>query len=311
MLSGVLCDRAASGVHSSQDLLNHDKQQNSNNPFQNNSPPKSPNSPPKTKTKKIIRKVRRVSKKSKDTAPPFSEKSSTVSEAKTTETNSSSQKREKLPSRDSLHSLLSQNKQSSSANNSSNLHSHRSKTLSAESSNSQHFATGHLHGVSNSQIGKSNSSLDNLVKTTSREGEATGSTKRVTKVIKKKKIIRKVKKKENSSTENSMPTQQQQHQQQQQQHQQQQQPQVQQQLQQETLIQPQPVGQQPRESKGQENEVEALDPFVKEVLNSRAIPKSVKQKIREECWSLFNDPKTPRGVKQCILDNMVAKARQE
>jgi len=131
------------------------------------------------------------------------------------------------------------------------------------------------------------------VKTTSREGEA-GSTKRVTKVIKKKKIIRKVKKKENSSTENSMPTQQQ-HQQQQQQ-QQQQQPQVQQQLQQETLIQPQPVGQQPRESKGQENEVEALDPFVKEVLNSRAIPKSVKQKIREECWSLFNDPKTPRAV---------------
>jgi hypothetical protein len=77
------------------------------------------------------------------------------------------------------------------------------------------------------------------------------------------------------------------------------------------LIQPQPVGQQPRESKGAENEVEALDPFVKEVLNSRAIPKSVKQKIREECWSLFNDPKTPRGVKQCILDNMVAKARQE
>jgi hypothetical protein len=50
---------------------------------------------------------------------------------------------------------------------------------------------------------------------------------------------------------------------------------------------------------------------MKEILSSRAIPKSVKQKIKEECWSLFNDPKTPRGVKQCILDNMVAKARQE
>ena len=87
--------------------------------------------------------------------------------------------------------------------------------------------------------------------------------------------------------------------------------QPQQSQQQSEMIQPQSVGQQPRESKGAENEVEALDPFVKEVLNSRAIPKSVKQKIREECWSLFNDPKTPRGVKQCILDNMVAKARQE
>jgi outer membrane biosynthesis protein TonB len=127
------------------------------------------------------------------------------------------------------------------------------------------------------------------------------SPRRTTKIIKKKKIIRKVpKKKEPTVTQESV-----------------QEPTT-------TPIQPTPVPAatqpkeqpvpitQPRESKGGEQEAEAaIDPFMKEILSSRAIPKSVKKKIKEECWSLFNDPKTPRGVKQCILDNMVAKARQE
>ena len=50
-----------------------------------------------------------------------------------------------------------------------------------------------------------------------------------------------------------------------------------------------------------------VDPFVAEVLGSGNIPEGVKQKIREECWSLFNDAKTPRGVKQCILNTMLSK----
>merc|ERR1712019_120715 len=52
--------------------------------------------------------------------------------------------------------------------------------------------------------------------------------------------------------------------------------------------------------------VEELDPFVKEILSSDSVPKAVKTKIREECWSLFNDPRTPKGVKQCILNTMLS-----
>ena len=54
-----------------------------------------------------------------------------------------------------------------------------------------------------------------------------------------------------------------------------------------------------------------VDPFVAEVLGSGNIPEGVKQKIREECWSLFNDPKTPKGVKQCILNTMMTKSQSE
>jgi len=53
--------------------------------------------------------------------------------------------------------------------------------------------------------------------------------------------------------------------------------------------------------------MQSVDPFVAEVLGSGNIPEGVKQKIREECWSLFNDAKTPRGVKQCILNTMLSK----
>merc|ERR1712176_1588966 len=53
--------------------------------------------------------------------------------------------------------------------------------------------------------------------------------------------------------------------------------------------------------------VEELDPFVKEILSSDSVPKAVKTKIREECWSLFNDPRTPKGVKQCILNTICRK----
>lgn len=56
---------------------------------------------------------------------------------------------------------------------------------------------------------------------------------------------------------------------------------------------------------------DSLDPFVSEILASKQVPVAVKQKIREECWSLFNDPKTPKGVKQCILNTMMAKSQTE
>jgi hypothetical protein len=59
------------------------------------------------------------------------------------------------------------------------------------------------------------------------------------------------------------------------------------------------------------NKVEELDPFVKEILNSDTVPKAVKNKIKEECWSLFNDPRTPKGVKQCILNTMLTKTHSE
>lgn len=54
-----------------------------------------------------------------------------------------------------------------------------------------------------------------------------------------------------------------------------------------------------------------LDPFVEDILNNKTVPLAVKQKIREECWSLFNDPKTPKGVKQCILNTMMTKSQTE
>jgi len=54
-----------------------------------------------------------------------------------------------------------------------------------------------------------------------------------------------------------------------------------------------------------------LDPFVEDILANRTVPLAVKQKIREECWSLFNDPKTPKGVKQCILNTMMTKSHNE
>jgi len=57
--------------------------------------------------------------------------------------------------------------------------------------------------------------------------------------------------------------------------------------------------------------VEELDPFVKEILSSDSVPKAVKTKIREECWSLFNDPRTPKGVKQCILNTMLSKTQSD
>lgn len=56
---------------------------------------------------------------------------------------------------------------------------------------------------------------------------------------------------------------------------------------------------------------EVVDPFVKEVLTSKNVPEPVKQKIRIECWSLFNDPRTPKGVKQCILATMLSKVQNE
>lgn len=56
---------------------------------------------------------------------------------------------------------------------------------------------------------------------------------------------------------------------------------------------------------------EELDPFVEEILNSDSVPKAVKNKIKEECWSLFNDPRTPKGVKQCILNTMLTKTHSE
>lgn len=59
------------------------------------------------------------------------------------------------------------------------------------------------------------------------------------------------------------------------------------------------------------NKMEELDPFVKEILNSDTVPKAVKNKIKEECWSLFNDPRTPKGVKQCILNTMLTKTHSE
>ena len=42
-----------------------------------------------------------------------------------------------------------------------------------------------------------------------------------------------------------------------------------------------------------------------------SVPKAVKNKIKEECWSLFNDPRTPKGVKQCILNTMLTKTHSE
>lgn len=59
------------------------------------------------------------------------------------------------------------------------------------------------------------------------------------------------------------------------------------------------------------NANEEIDPFVKEVLRSKTVPEPVKQKIRIECWSLFNDPRTPKGVKQCILATMLSKVQNE
>ena len=56
---------------------------------------------------------------------------------------------------------------------------------------------------------------------------------------------------------------------------------------------------------------EEIDPFVKEVLTSKTVPEPVKQKIRIECWSLFNDPRTPKGVKQCIPATMLSKVQNE
>jgi len=56
---------------------------------------------------------------------------------------------------------------------------------------------------------------------------------------------------------------------------------------------------------------EEIDPFVKEVLRSSTVPEPVKNKIRVECWSLFNDPRTPKGVKQCILATMLSKVQNE
>ena len=56
---------------------------------------------------------------------------------------------------------------------------------------------------------------------------------------------------------------------------------------------------------------ETVDPFVREVLGSKTGPEPVKQKIRIECWSLFNDPRTPKGVKQCILATMLSKVQNE
>merc|ERR1719281_1475476 len=56
---------------------------------------------------------------------------------------------------------------------------------------------------------------------------------------------------------------------------------------------------------------ETVDPFVREVLGSKTVPEPVKQKIRIECWSLFNDPRTPKGVKQCILATMLSKVQNE
>ena len=59
------------------------------------------------------------------------------------------------------------------------------------------------------------------------------------------------------------------------------------------------------------NTTTELDPFVEDILNNKTVPQAVKQKIREECWSLFNDPKTPKGVKQCILNTMMTKSQTE
>lgn len=59
------------------------------------------------------------------------------------------------------------------------------------------------------------------------------------------------------------------------------------------------------------NATAELDPFVEEILANKTVPETVKQKIREECWSLFNDPKTPKGVKQCILNTMMTKSQSE
>ncbi|CAG5095921.1 Oidioi.mRNA.OKI2018_I69.XSR.g14400.t1.cds [Oikopleura dioica] len=59
------------------------------------------------------------------------------------------------------------------------------------------------------------------------------------------------------------------------------------------------------------NATAELDPFVEEILANKTVPETVKQKIREECWSLFNDPKTPKGVKQCILNTMMTKSQNE
>jgi hypothetical protein len=58
------------------------------------------------------------------------------------------------------------------------------------------------------------------------------------------------------------------------------------------------------------SDLQEVDPFVREVLDSKHVPEAVKQKIRIECWSLFNDSKTPKGVKQCILSTMLSKAMQ-
>jgi len=64
-------------------------------------------------------------------------------------------------------------------------------------------------------------------------------------------------------------------------------------------------------STGMAGSNEEVDPFVKDVLCSKTVPEPVKQKIRIECWSLFNDPRTPKGVKQCILATMLSKVQNE
>jgi hypothetical protein len=64
-------------------------------------------------------------------------------------------------------------------------------------------------------------------------------------------------------------------------------------------------------STGMAGSNDEVDPFVKDVLCSKTVPEPVKQKIRIECWSLFNDPRTPKGVKQCILATMLSKVQNE
>nr|XP_039266486.1 uncharacterized protein LOC120341946 [Styela clava]XP_039266487.1 uncharacterized protein LOC120341946 [Styela clava] len=47
------------------------------------------------------------------------------------------------------------------------------------------------------------------------------------------------------------------------------------------------------------------DSYFREILMKKSIPDGVKEKLKEECWSIFNNSKTPRGVKKSILDNMI------
>lgn len=49
------------------------------------------------------------------------------------------------------------------------------------------------------------------------------------------------------------------------------------------------------------------DLYFLEVLKSKNVPQDIKTKIKKEYHGLFNDSKTPRSVKQSILDNLVLK----